>query len=105
MDIVIGLVIIAGIAFYVFRNKKVVEEASSPAPYKVEAPVDPIKDYADIALAQTPVQEAKPVEATKAKAPAKAKAKAPRAAKPKAPSLKVVKAKAPRKPRAPKTPK
>ena len=103
MDIVIGLVIIAGIAFYVFRNKKVVEEASSPAPYKIEAPVDPIKDYADIALAQNPVQEAKPVKATKAKAPAKARA--PRAAKPKAPSLKVVKAKAPRKPRAPKTPK
>jgi hypothetical protein len=103
MDIVIGLVIIAGIAFYVFRNKKVVEEASSPAPYKVEAPVDPIKDYADIAIAQRPVQEAKPVKATKAKAPAKAKA--PRVAKPKAPSLKVVKAKVPRKPRAPKTPK
>ena len=103
MDIVIGLVIIAGIAFYVFRNKKVVEEASSPAPYKVEAPVAPETKVEVVNSQPVAKEEAKPAKATKAKAPAKAKA--PRAAKPKAPSLKVVKAKAPRKPRAPKTPK
>ena len=100
MDIVIGLVIIAGIAFYVFRNKKVVEEASSPAPYKIEAPEVKVEVVNAQPVAK---EESKPANATKAKAPAKARA--PRAAKPKAPSLKVVKAKAPRKPRAPKTPK
>jgi hypothetical protein len=100
MDIVIGLVIIAGIAFYIFRNKKVVEEASSPAPYKIEAPEAKVEVVNAQPVAK---EEAKPAKAAKPKAPAKAKA--PRAAKPKAPSLKVVKAKAPRKPRAPKTPK
>jgi len=103
MDIVIGLVIIAGIAFYVFRNKKVVEEASSPAPYKIEAPVAPEVKVEVVNAQPVAKEEAKPAKVTKAKAPAKARA--PRAAKPKAPSLKVVKAKAPRKPRAPKTPK
>jgi hypothetical protein len=101
MDIVIGLVIIAGIAFYVFRNKKVVEEASSPAPYKIEAPVAPEVKVEVVNAQPVAKEEAKPAKVTKAPA----KARAPRAAKPKAPSLKVVKAKAPRKPRAPKTPK
>ena len=95
MEIIIGLVILAGIAWFFFmRDKKtevsatdkVEESVNTTAPYKVPEPA-----------ATTPiplvVEAVKPV---KAKAPAKPKAPA----KAKAPTA--PKAKAPAKPRAPK---
>lgn len=84
MEYIIGLVILAGIAYWaVKRNSKVqptvVEEA---APYKVDAPAAPVETVQPVA----PVAEVKPVEA----APTKPRAKKPAAIKaaPKAPAKK-----------------
>jgi FtsZ-interacting cell division protein ZipA len=90
MEIIIGLIVIAGLVF-AFTRKKQVEEVNA-APYKVEAPVEvapvveAVAEVAPVAAAPAPKAKAtaKP-RATKAKAPAKAKA-APKAAKPKAPA-------------------
>ena len=100
MEIIIGLVIAAGIAWFFFmRNDKKSDEvapANQTAPYKVPEPA-----------ATTPIPlvvEAIPVgtEASMA-APTKAPAKAKAPAKPKAPTEKApAKPKAPTKPKAPK---
>ena len=100
MEIIIGLVILAGIAWFFFmRDKKtevsatdkVEEPVNTTAPYKVPEPA-----------ATTPIPlvvEVAPVKATTAKAPAKPKAPA----KLRVSSTKAsTKAKAPAKPKAPK---
>jgi len=97
MEIIIGLVIIAGLA-YVLTRKKHIDEVNA-APYKVETPepVTPVVEAAPVvAVAETPaVEPAKPKAAPKAKTPRAPRAKAP--AKPKAVPAKP---KAPAKPRA-----
>jgi len=102
MEIIIGLVILAGIAWFFFMRDKKTEVA---VPYKVEAPapvVEPVKveeTKVEVIPAGTEASVAAPVK----KAPAKPKA----AAKPKAPAkttkakepAKTTKAKAPAKPK------
>jgi len=111
MEIIIGLVILAGIAWFFFirdekKSDEVVTSASDnvTAPYKVPEPAatTPIPLVVGVIPASA---EASMVAPTKVKAPAKpkapAKAKAP--AKPKATTAKApAKARAPAKPKAPK---
>jgi hypothetical protein len=94
MEIIIGLVIIAGLA-YVLTRKKHIDEVNA-APYKVETPEPVVEAAPVVAVAETPaVEPAKPKAAPKAKTPRAPRAKAP--AKPKAVPAKP---KAPAKPRA-----
>jgi len=112
MEIIIGLVILAGVSwFFIMRNGKKIEVA---APYKVETPapvsepfkVEETKDEVNPAGTEAsvaaPVKKApaKPKAATKPKAPAKtATAKEPaKTTKAKEPA-KTTKAKAPAKPK------
>lgn len=97
MEIIIGLIIVAGIAFYLIRKQ---DEVNAPvveqAPYKVETPV--AAQEAQWPMVEQVVQSAKPKKAKEAKAPA-AKAKQPAKAKStaqKAPSAKPAKPKKPR---------
>lgn len=109
MELVIILAVAAvAVWYFFFRDKETVQEAISPAPYKVD--ITPV-----VETTSAPVAEVKPAEVTapitEVKAPAKAKrtpkpkaeptkapAKAKTAAKPKAPT----KAKAPAKAKVPK---
>jgi hypothetical protein len=93
MEIIIGLIIVAGLAFVLIRKSQLDEAnrgADLPqAPYKVEAP--------EVKVAEVNPQPVTPPAAPKAKATAKPRATKPKAAaKPKA----APKAKAPAKPRA-----
>jgi hypothetical protein len=88
MEIIIGLVIAAGIAWFFFmRNDKKSDEvapANQTAPYKVPEPAAttpiPLVVESAPAKAKAPARTAKPKAPAKAKAPVKAPAK-PRATK------------------------
>jgi len=105
MEIIIGLVILGGIAWFFFirddkKSDEVVTDATNnvSAPYKVPEPAatTPIPLVVEVIPAGTEATMAAP---TKAKAPAKPKA----SAKPKVTTVKApAKAKAPAKPKAPK---
>jgi len=110
MELVIILAVVAFVVWYfVFRDKKTVEEAVTEAPYKVDVPpaVEPVKVEPVVAApaevgkpADDRVETTAPVaEPVKAKRPAK-----PRAAKTPAKTPAKAPAKAPAKPRAKKAP-
>jgi hypothetical protein len=88
MELIIGLIVLVVVGYFVFFNKK--ESVASPAPYKVETPVE----VTPVAAADVPVTL--PV-AEVVEAPAKAPRK-PRAPKAEKPAAK----KAPAKAKAPK---
>jgi hypothetical protein len=69
----------AAVWFFVFRKKEDVQEAISPAPYKVDTPV----------VESTPVVEAPATVVEAPPAVAKAPAKKPRVKKPAAPKVEV----------------
>ena len=116
MEIIIGLLVVAALAFYLIRKNKEVEselQANESAPYKVSEP--PATTPIPLVVESTPGVEAVKVETpvVASKAPAKPRAKKPQAskapAKPKAVPAKSAKAKAPaikatpvKKPRVPK---
>jgi hypothetical protein len=111
MEIIIGLVILGGVAWFFFmRNDKKSDEVASnniTAPYKVPEPAATTKIplVVDVIPAGTEASIVAPATKAKAsakpKAPAKTAAKAP--AKPKAPAKTA--AKAPAKPKSPAKPK
>lgn len=93
MEIIIGIAVIALVA-YVLTRKKDVAEANEAAPYKVDAPA---QDQM-VAVGEPPATVVMPVEgAGVVEVPAEAPAKKPRAKKAAAPKAT---AKAPAKPRA-----
>lgn len=114
MEIVIGLLVVAALAFYLIRkNKEVETELQATEASKVEAPVVDLAPVVEAVKVEAPVAEEKqwPMVETAPKAKPRArKPAAPRApAKPKAVPAKPTKAKAPaikatpaKKPRAPK---
>jgi hypothetical protein len=67
MEIIIGLIVIAGIVYYIFRNNTKVEEAV--APYKVEAKAAVAKVEAEVVkVEEEVVAVAKKAKATVKKA-------------------------------------
>lgn len=106
MEIIIGLLVVAAIAFYLIRKNKEVEaelQTKEEAPYKVEEPVlepvvTPVNPQAtDLVTTPAPAKKAAQPAQAKPKAPAKSRAPA----KPKAtPAIKAAPAKKPRAPRA-----
>lgn len=95
MEIIIGLIVLAVVAYFVFKPKKAVE--AEVAPYKVDvAPeVTPVAEQATQAVVES-IAPAKPARKPRAKKPAakKVAAKKPAAKKPaKKVVKKVVKAK------------
>lgn len=116
MEIIIGLLVVAGVAWFFFmRNDKKTDEVAPiapnnvTAPYKVPEPaattkiplvVDMLPAGTEASSIVAPVKKepAKPKAAEKTKAPAKTAAKAPAKTVAKAPA-KTAKAKAPAKPK------
>jgi len=117
MEIIIGLLLVAGLAFYLIRKNKEVEselQANESVPYKVETPVVEVAPVIEAPVVEavkveTPVVEEKqwPMVETAAKpksrkprAPAKPKAVPAKSTKTKAPAIKATPAKKPRAPKA-----
>jgi hypothetical protein len=120
MEIIIALFVVAGLAFYLIRKNKEVEEElqQTEAAYKVEAPVvESIKvetpapvevtpapavveeiQWPKVEAVQAPAKKAP--RAKKPAAPAKPKAVPAKTAKPRAPAIKATPAKKPRTPKA-----
>jgi len=102
MEIIIGIIIIAGLAFVLYRAnqpKTTVTETAAPAPYKVEAPAQESTPVAEPAKEVT--TDASPPAKTR-KAPVK---KAVAAKKPKVAAKKPATAKKPAPARSPAKPK
>jgi hypothetical protein len=81
MELIIGIIIIAGLGFVLYRAnqpKVTVEETAAPAPYKVEAPAQESTPVAEPAKEVTSVTASKPARAKKAPAAAKKKPAAPK---------------------------
>jgi hypothetical protein len=123
MEIIIALLVVAGLAFYLIRKNKEVEAElqQTEAAYKVEAPVvesvkvetpAPVEtapapvateeiQWPKVEVAKQPAKRAPRAKKPAApRAPAKPKAVPAKTAKPKAPAIKATPAKKPRAPRA-----
>lgn len=75
MEIILGLIVVAGAAYWLFGRKKD-EQPEAVAPYKVDTPAPaPVEaqPVADVVPEAVVVVEEAPAKTKKAKAPAKAK--------------------------------
>ena len=91
MEIFIGLVILAGMAYWIVKNKPqtTTKQEEPQAPYKVEVSPVIVTDTAKPEAAEKPTKAKKPKAPAKAKPTAEAKEVKPKA--PRKPKMKVVK--------------